>query len=176
MERARFDGLHSCCFTGHRPPFLPDGGDETRPGMLRLKALLDRTVLEAAASGVRTFLAGGAPGFDTIAAEAVLALKADFPDVRLLLALPSHTQSDEYPDALKTRYERILSQASAAYYASEISNAPAAMRRRNRFLVDHSDCCIAYLTQRGSGTSYTVDYAKKRGRYVVNLAGAGMEE
>lgn len=176
MERARFDGLHSCCFTGHRPPYLPDGGDEEKAGMHRLKSLLDRTVLEAAASGVRTFLTGGAPGFDTIAAESVLALKADFPDVRLLLALPSHTQADEYPDALKARYERILREASAAYYASETSNAPAAMRRRNRFLVDHSDCCIAYFTQRGSGTSYTVNYAKKRGRYVVNLAGAGVED
>lgn len=44
------------------------------------------------------------------------------------------------------------------------------MFRRNRYLVDNSSICIAYLTKNKGGTAYTVDYAKKLGVTVINIA------
>ena len=44
------------------------------------------------------------------------------------------------------------------------------MRRRNRYLADHADCCIAYLRAASGGTLYTVRYALARGLFVYNLA------
>lgn len=74
--------LHTCCFTGHRdipPEILP-----------ALAAKVEAEVLELIADGIRYFYAGGALGFDTLAAETVLRLRDQFPQIRLILALPCH--------------------------------------------------------------------------------------
>ena len=44
------------------------------------------------------------------------------------------------------------------------------MHKRNRHLVDHSSICVCYLTEDRGGTAYTVNYAKKQGLKVINLA------
>ena len=50
------------------------------------------------------------------------------------------------------------------------------MHERNRYLVDNSGLCLCYLVKRGGGTYYTVQYAKKQGLPVINLAGRETEE
>jgi hypothetical protein len=44
------------------------------------------------------------------------------------------------------------------------------MRRRNRYLVDQTGRCIAYLRRMRGGTLYTVNYALDSGIPVDNLA------
>ena len=44
------------------------------------------------------------------------------------------------------------------------------MHRRNRHLVDHSSVCICYLTGSSGGTAYTVNYARKQGLEIINIA------
>ena len=160
----------ACCFTGHRARYLPDGGDEAAPAMRQLKTLLLHRVEEAVSCGVHTFLAGGADGFDTLAAEAVLTRMSLYPELKLVLALPSRTQAAYYSADMRARYARILGAASEVHYASEADNGARAMRSRNRYLVDHADCCIAYLTRGAGGTMYTVNYAFERGLSFYNLA------
>ena len=53
--------MESCCFTGHRQ--LPSGD-----GYLRLVALTEAAVREAVSLGCHRFFAGGALGFDMLAA------------------------------------------------------------------------------------------------------------
>lgn len=170
MQNAWFDGMEACCFSGHRPMGLPDGGNERGSGMVRLKYLLLQTVMAAAEHGVHTFLSGGAMGFDLVAAEAVLALKGDMPHLRLILALPAKNQADNWTEELKMRYQRLLSGAAEIHYASETDLSGISMRRRNRYLVDHADGCIAYLVKMTGGTLYTVNYALNTGKPVLNVA------
>ncbi len=70
----------TCCFTGHRE--IPRGA------VKRLAELLDEEIERLAAGGVRFFGAGGAEGFDTLAAQAVLRARARRPELRLILVLP----------------------------------------------------------------------------------------
>ena len=91
MQLPAFEGKTACCFTGHRPNGLPEGGDEQKEGMIRLKHALIYGVEAAIQCGVTVFWAGGAAGFDMLAAEAVLAWRETYPDIRLCLALPSRT-------------------------------------------------------------------------------------
>lgn len=49
-------------------------------------------------------------------------------------------------------------------------NTPDSMHRRNRHLVDHSGTCICYLTRSTGGAAYTVDYARRKGLHVINIA------
>ena len=60
--------MESCCFTGHRR--LPSG-----EAGARLTALLDESVREAYRMGCRRFYAGGALGFDMLAAAVVCRLR-----------------------------------------------------------------------------------------------------
>ena len=121
-----FAGHTACCFTGHRPAGLP----QSAGGMAALRLALMRVVQAACDGGVRTFLAGGAQGFDQLAAEAVLLLRDGLPDLRLLLALPSPAQADGWSDAARARYGETLRRADGVWYAATGAPDAAAMRRQ----------------------------------------------
>ena len=122
----------TCCFTGHRE--IPS------KAYRRLFSKTEEMVESLIKEGYLFFGAGGALGFDTIAALVVLKLKEKYPDVRLILVLPC------------------------------LSQTRGCMHKRNRHLVDNSSACIAYLTENKGGTAYTVDYAQKHGLTVYNVA------
>ena len=160
----------ACCFTGHRPESLPDRGNEEKRGMRELGALLEAAVFRALDEGITLFYAGGARGFDTLAAETVLRLGENNPEVRLCLALPGQDQAQDWPEGDQLRYEAILSAAGErVWYAADVCS-PDSMRKRNRYLVDHSTRCIAYLKRMHGGTLYTVNYALENDVPVENLA------
>ena len=161
-----FRGKHACCFTGHRPAGLPN----SLCAMTVLRARLCETICTAADAGVTTFLAGGAQGFDMIAAEAVIHLRrAQQLPLELILAMPSKRQAERFPAADRERYETILDEADSTWYAGE-TNDTACMQRRNRYLVDNADCCLCYLKTMRGGTLYTVNYALDQNIPVYNLA------
>jgi len=150
----------TCCFTGHRripPEVLPS-----------LAAQLEKTVRELIQTGIRFFGAGGALGFDTLAAETVLRLRGEFPHIRLILVLPCRDQTRGWPREDAARYERILTQADSVVYVDR-QYTPGCMHKRNRRLVDHSSVCVAYCTRATGGSAYTVDYARGQGVRVILL-------
>lgn len=160
----------ACCFTGHRPEALPDRGNEEKRGMRDLCGLLEAAVFRAVDEGITLFYAGGARGFDTLAAEAVLRCRETNPEVRLFLALPGRDQTGDWPEGDRLRYEAILSAVGdCVWYAAELCS-PDSMRKRNRYLVDHSTRCVAYLKRMRGGTLYTVNYALENDVPVENLA------
>lgn len=164
-----FDRAAGCCFTGHRPNALPALGREESEEMQSLLFLLTRAVASALDDGITAFYVGGALGFDTIAAEAVLSQREAYPDLTLHLALPGRNQTEGWGEPDLARYEHILAHASSVWYAAELCS-PESMRRRNRYLVDHASRCIAYLRRMRGGTLYTVNYALDSGIPVDNLA------
>lgn len=150
----------ACCFTGHRdipPEILP-----------ALAAKLEAVVLELIADGIRYFYAGGALGFDTLAAETVLRLRNQFPQIQLILALPCREQTRGWSTASVKRYESILRRANKVIYTSE-HYTRGCMQRRNRFMVDRSAVCVAYCTRATGGSAYTLQYARKAGLRILLL-------
>lgn len=59
-----------CCFTGHRN--LPQWEENS------MRQKLQAVIREFAIAGIRTYCAGGAMGFDTLAEQVVLELKKNF--------------------------------------------------------------------------------------------------
>lgn len=149
------------CFTGHRE--LP---------LDRLVALADRlkrAVAYAYDHGAREFRAGGALGFDTLAALTVLDLHEHHPDARLCLYLPCKTQTRGWSERDRRIYEGILDRADEVTYTSE-DYYRGCMMVRNRALVNGSDVCIAFCQHSSGGSAYTVNYAKSNNLTVWNLA------
>lgn len=151
----------SCCFTGHRLiheedlPFVRD----------QLSKVIENLIM----GGYANFITGGALGFDTEAALVILALQQQYPDIKLSLALPCKEQSKGWASSEIAIYEEIKAQANEVVYVSE-TYTRGCMHKRNRYLIDYSSYCIAYLNQRTGGTAYTVKYAMKQGCHVNNIA------
>ena len=112
---------------------------------------------------------GGALGFDTLAAQTVLRLRKNYPQIKLIRVLLCISQADRWaPEDVKT-YREIMKQADKVVYTSQ-DYTPGCMFKRNRHLVDYSSACICYLAKKSGGTTYTVEYARKYGLKICDVA------
>jgi len=151
----------TCCFTGHReiPP-------EKRAEIVDK---LEYIIINLYQKGVRFYGAGGALGFDTLAAQTVIRLRKSCPGMKLILVLPCLTQTKRWRPEDVAEYERIKAQADKTVYTSQ-QYTPDCMHKRNRHLVDNSGVCVCYMTEDIGGTAYTVRYAEKQGLQIINIA------
>lgn len=159
QSRARKD--LTVCFTGHRYIAVQDAEALRR----RLDAVLEKLYQ----MGYRDFISGAALGFDMLAAEQVCILKNRHPDVQLILAIPCSTQSARWHDTEVQRYERMVYAADETRVLST-HYFQGCMQMRNRYMVDRSALCLAYLTHMKGGTMATVAYAMQTECPVLNIA------
>ena len=148
------------CFTGHRQLADADYG--------RINTLTYQAVEEQIQNGADVFRAGGALGFDTLAALNVLLLRKKYPHVKLELILPCPTQTRGWSLNDTILYEQILSQADSHRYISQ-HYWNGVLQLRNRALVEGSDVCIAYLQSSHGGAAFTTALALRKGLEVINL-------
>lgn len=151
----------TCCFTGHRSL-----SDEEK---LEVAVRLRKIIADQIKDGVVFYGAGGALGFDTLAALTVLDMKKEYPQLRLILVLPCENQTRGWRSEDIAVYEDIKHRSDKVVYVSREYTSDC-MHRRNRHLVDHSGTCICYMTRSTGGTAYTVAYARKKGLRIVNMA------
>ncbi|HWP51224.1 MAG TPA: SLOG family protein [Clostridia bacterium] len=150
----------TCCFTGHRQ--IASNHQATLP------AAVESAIRVLIAQGYFIFVAGGAKGFDTLAAETVLELKSEFSQLRLIIVAPCANQADGWSASDRRRYER-LRQAADDYICLEASYTPDCMRRRNRCLVEMSSACLAYCQRQRTGSSQTVALADEQGLDIIDV-------
>lgn len=155
-----------CAFTGHRPHKLPWGNDEQDPRCLAVKAMIGRRLLEAFGLGCRTFLCGMAQGCDLYFAEAVLELRRQQPDVRLIAMLPCPNQADGWRREDRQRYLSLCEQCDSREMLEPVYS-PECMRNRNRAMVERAEVLISVYDGSPSGTGSTVRYAEKLGRTIL---------
>lgn len=150
-----------CSFSGHRS--IPS--DQ----LPQLEKRLEAELCNLIHCGFTEFRAGGALGFDTLAAQAVLCLREQYPQIRLILYLPCKTQNERWSQADPSIYREILCKADEYIYTSERYSS-GCMHKRNRAMIDGSHLLLCYLTGASGGTAYTVKYAKENDIAVSNLA------
>ena len=156
----------SCFFTGHRKI----KGDKTA-----VFTALKKNISYLYSLGVREFHAGGALGFDTAAAVTVIDLKRFHPDMKLILNLPYHNQTDKWSAAEIAKYEYAKKHADGIVYTfdGEVDNKSDSrtyLLKRNRDMVNCSAYGIAYFSgEEKSGTGYTLRYAKEKNCEIINI-------
>ena len=151
----------TCCFTGHRQ--LPSHAPPA------IRAGLEREIRAFLHQGGQYFGSGGALGFDTLAAQTVLDLREEFPQIRLILVLACADQTKLWPREEAVRLGRIRAEADKTVILSP-AYTPGCMQARNRHLARNSALCICYLNRRHGGTFHTVMCCEELGVRVVNLA------
>lgn len=152
--------MQYCAFTGHRKI------EERHKG--KIEDLLLRAIEYAYGEGCRTFITGGALGFDTLAAKLIIRFKLSHPDARLRIVVPCRNQSDSWSEAQVGMYEYTLSNADEIEYMTD-EYEDGCMRLRNQRLADSCDLMIAYVSRRYSGAAQTVRMADKAGKKIYNI-------
>ncbi len=162
METTLAERQYACTFTGHR--------NLTYPEMIAVEPVLRGMITQLASQNVKTFIAGGALGFDTLAAATVINLRRMLlPDIRLILALPCPEQADRWSTANRALYRDISANADEVRMISPAYTSDC-MRKRNRYMVDHSAYLMAYVSRRSGGSFSTMQYAQKQGLCIQNLS------
>lgn len=150
--------MKSCFFIGHR-----EASAEILPV---LKDAVEQHIVEY---GVTEFIVGHYGGFDRMAARAVIAAKAQHPEITLSMLIPYHPsqQRVELPPGF-----------DSSFYPLGMEKIPRrlAIVRANRYMVDHVDYLIAHVWHPASNARDLLEYARKRERKelirICNLASA----
>ena len=160
-KEIKFCEAATAAFTGHR------WYDSSRKHSVRKK--IEECVREAYRNGITNFISGMAIGFDLLAAELVLSLKQECPAITLTVALPFGEQASRFNERNKSRYYKCLSQADDIVILSNDYTAKCYLER-DRFMVEHSSLLIAcYDGRNKGGTFWTVNYAARIGKNVINI-------
>ena len=135
----------------------------------KVRERLRKAVSLAYKEGKYQCICGMALGFDMLAAEEVLSLKARLPYLQLIAVVPFRGQNSRWDLAEQQRYDHILAKTDKVIVLSD-TYYKGCLLRRNDFMLQHSNFVIAYYDgkQKG-GTYYTCREARKRGMTVVNL-------
>jgi uncharacterized phage-like protein YoqJ len=160
-KEIKFCEAATAAFTGHR------WYDSSRKQCVIEK--LEGCVREAYKNGITNFISGMAIGFDLLAAELVLSLKQECPAITLTAALPFGEQASRFNERNKSRYYKCLSQADDIVILSNDYTTKCYLER-DRFMVEHSSLLIAcYDGRNKGGTFWTVNYAARIGKNVINI-------
>jgi len=149
------------CFSGHR--VLQDPKTQ-------IEKKLEAAVRKCIGNGAECFVTGGALGFDTIAARTVIRLREEFPQIKLILALPCppKDQTLRWSAAQAAEYQEILGLADDVKVLSP-KYTKSCMLDRNRYMVDNSSVLIYYLRSNRGGTRLTVNYALTQNIELVGI-------
>ena len=153
-----------CAFTGHRPEKLgyPESDERCAALKERLRSLIVKLIEE---DGVTHFISGMAQGVDMYAAEIVLELKKQYPQITLECAIPYERQAVRWLEALRNRYFSIAERCDQETMLQR-QYTPDCLRKRNQYMVDHADIVLAVWNGSPSGTGQTVWYARETGKPV----------
>lgn len=149
--------LSSVAFTGHRT-YCDEG-----------RRQLDDVLRMLYREGYRRFLTGMAWGFDLAAARAVIDLRREYDDVRLVAVEPFAGFRGLFYGADAEAYDAVLA-ACDERVAVCGSHSVMCYHLRNDYLVDNAAVVVAwYDGGREGGTAYTVKRARRHGVPVINL-------
>ena len=157
----------SCCFAGPRHQSLPFGFDEENADCLRLKQLLkEQAVYLIEALGVTHFISGVDLGIGQYAAEIVLALKRDYPEITLECAIPCENQAVKWTIAQRDRYFSIVKRCDKETLLQR-QHTENCMKKRREYMVNQSNYVLAVWNGRQDATCNIVSIARTMGKPMI---------
>jgi uncharacterized phage-like protein YoqJ len=158
-----------CAFTGPRPKNFHFKYNEKHEDCYKIKELLRECILFAIDAGYTHFVSGMAQGIDQWAAEIIIELREEFPNIKLESAVPCQGHSSSWPTDAQRRYNKILDQCDIITRVSRDKYNPYLMIKRDEYMVDKADLLIATYGGVGKGTKHTYDYALSNNKMVLEI-------
>lgn len=142
--------IESCTFFGHRQCYV---------SIEIISTVIEKLIAEG---GVSKFFVGNNGDFDVKVTQALKALKQKYSFIEYFIVLAylpvkniSMSIAGEnliIPDGIENIHRRY------------------AISYRNRWMIDHSDIVVAYITKSFGGAFQFVELSKKKGKTVYNIA------
>ena len=170
------DPSRAAAFSGYRvEKIVPPGNAAVHAAVReRIVRRTARAVLDLRYRDYHTYLCGMATGFDLWAALAVLSLKKQLNDLRLIAVVPYRGQANGFSYEFKELYSKVLAAADCRVCLHQ-NFTRSCFHERNRAMLDHASALVCYYDGTPGGTAYTVDLARKRDMTVLNLCDGASE-
>lgn len=135
--------MKRCFFIGHR---------EASERIFQV--LCDTIEVHITEYDVAEFVVGQHGNFDRLVAKALMEAKQRHPHIRIVALTPYHPAEHKKP--LPVGFD-------GSIYPEGLESVPRryAIVRANRYMIDHSDYLIAYVTHPASNAYNLVEYARK---------------
>ncbi len=153
--------MKCCALTGHRE--LPPSFDRN--------ALADG-LRGLVSEGYDYFFCGMAQGFDLLALECLVRIKAER-RVFVEACVPYRGQENGFPSAERRRYRELIGWCDRTTILYD-RYTKGCLLARDRYMVDRADLLFAYCVKREGGAAYTVRYAERVGVEVRYLGGTDL--
>ena len=140
-------------------------GFEHRDVLEKIDDAVYAAVLKAAEQGCDIFYTGAMGEFDSLFSSAVRKVKKTYPKIKLICVKSYFTNdlntNGEYYAAL---YDDVFIPDELAYI-----HPKAAIKYRNRWMIDHSDIVLIYTKRTYGGAYEARKYAERIGKEVVYI-------
>lgn len=148
----------SCTFAGHREVY-----DRNVRNSIELAV---ENILKRDTSFI--FYSGAMGEFDEMCSAAVRAAKKCHPElnIKLIAVLPYMTAKINTDKEL---YERLYDDIVIPFEPYEV-HYKSAVTKRNRWIIEQTDCVIAYVYKNFGGAYTTLEYARRMNKEIINLA------
>lgn len=147
-----------CCFLGHK--------DAPESIISALEYAIEDLIQNA---GVNEFLVGNQGCFDGMVHQVLKKMKSRYPSIAyhvVLAYMPK--EKDEYP--FYEYGETLLP------YGIESAPPKFAISWRNKWMVREADVVVCYVNHSWGGAAQFVEYARKKGKTIINIGDAGAKK
>lgn len=155
-------------FTGYRPEKMPFEENKKDEKYLHFREMQLKVINRLIERGYTDFVSGMAQGFDTWVAEDILLLQKKNKELTLECAIPFPDQAKSWPLSEQRRRYKIITHANSSVIISEAYTRDCFFAR-NRYMVDKADVVVCAYDGKSGGTAYTVDYAIKHDKIVIQI-------
>lgn len=163
------DIFRSVSFSGYRASKLRHSINKGCGDYSLIEESIQEAITQLIDRGYNTFITGGADGFDLLATKAILSLREEHKDIKLVVAVPFLGQEASYSEQDREFYEQSLERANHIEIVSYNFHSRAYLDR-NDFMLANSSQLICYFDGQRGGTMYTYNRAKRLSMGIVNLA------
>ena len=160
--------MNTVAFTGYRPDKLPFVEDKKDEQYLKFRERLLQVINRLVERGYTDFISGVALGFDTWAAEDIIALKKENKDIHLECAIPFPKQAERWEFFDRLRYKKILRKADISTTLCEQYQSNAYFIR-NEYMVDKAQVVVALVNHNWGGAAKTLEYAKRKKKVIIEI-------
>ncbi|RXI98701.1 DUF1273 domain-containing protein [Anaerobacillus alkaliphilus] len=138
--------------------------DEKHTGIKYIKKVLRKRLISLIEDGLEWVVISGQLGVELWAAEVVLQLKHEYPQVKLAVLTPFYNQESNWNELRKEQYSQVLQQAD---FVDSITKRdyenPGQLKLKNQFIIEKSDALLViYDDDKPGSPSYYLTYAKAR--------------
>jgi uncharacterized phage-like protein YoqJ len=158
-----------CCFIGHKLQSLPFRLNENTPLCIALKEELKKEIVKMIEENfVIHFISGMEIGADLYAAQIVLDLKKQYPNLILEGILPCETQANRWNEKNREQYYDILAACDKTKLL-QTHYTGNCKQKRNEYMFNNSDYMIAVWNGKPSCIGKTVKNAKLKGIKIIRI-------